>query len=62
MPYENGIKMIANSPTDSNTLLNGHALDVHQYENPWQNFNAMAFPEDSHEAFASSHPEFMHLT
>lgn len=53
--------MIAHSPIESNTLMNGHALDVHQYNNPWQAFNNMSLPEEDHKPFDTNHPEFMQL-
>lgn len=54
--------MVANSPIESNTLLNSHALDVHQYKNPWQAFNNMVLPDDIHDTFDTNHPEYMQLT
>lgn len=59
--YENGIKMIANSPIESTTLHDAHTIDVHQYNNPWQTFNNMSLPENGHEPFETNHPEFVHL-
>ncbi|XP_055304847.1 insulin gene enhancer protein ISL-2B isoform X2 [Sitodiplosis mosellana] len=59
--YETGIKMIAHSPIESNTLMNGHALDVHQYNNPWQAFNNMSLPEEDLKPFDTNPSEFMQL-
>lgn len=60
--YEHGIKLVAHSPIDSAALLNSQAMDITQYQPPWQTLNnfAMSANFDS-EQFNSNHPEFIRL-
>lgn len=57
--------MIANSPIEPSTLMEDHAIDVHQYKNLWQNFSSMSLPEhltEHMEGQVDSNHGFLHLT
>lgn len=54
--------MVAQSPIQSNTLLNGQALDVTQYQPPWQALSEFAMSSNfDNDHLDPNHPEFRRL-
>lgn len=54
--------MVAQSPIQSNTLLNGQALDVTQYQPPWQALSDFAMSSNfDNDQLDPNHPEFRRL-